>query len=130
LKDNAGMRILKKGLRWKKLTILFSSPNGSTGSPLQGYNRFMRTVYILLCDDKTYYVGITTDLSNRLFQHRNGDSFYTKRFKQLDLVYREELANQIEAEKRERQIKKWSRAKNCRRESMSRNQGVLYKHYG
>jgi len=71
----------------------------------------MWRLYILLCDDKTYYVGITTNLENRLFQHQNKLSFYTKRFKQMKLVYKEECLSQSDAEKREKQIKKWSRAK-------------------
>lgn len=71
----------------------------------------MYTLYILLCDKNTYYVGITADMQLRLRQHEIGESFYTKRFSNVDLVYTEYFNTKIEAETRERQIKGWSRAK-------------------
>jgi len=66
----------------------------------------MWILYILYCDNKCYYIGITTDLSNRLYQHQNKISFYTKRFKKIKLVYTEKYRFKVDAEKRERQIKK------------------------
>ncbi len=68
-------------------------------------------VYLLLCDHKTYYVGITDDLKNRLSQHRNKQSFYTKQFSDLELVYVEKYSDKYEAAQREKQLKGWSKSK-------------------
>jgi putative endonuclease len=68
-------------------------------------------VYILLCDQKTFYVGSTDDISRRLCQHQAKWSFYTKKFSDIRLAYQEELPNRAIAIARESQIKKWSIAK-------------------
>ena len=34
-------------------------------------------VYILLCSDKTYYTGYTSNIQNRLNAHRNKEVHYT-----------------------------------------------------
>ena len=49
------------------------------------------------------YVGITTDLDNRLRQHGNPP-----------LLYKEEPLSRDEAVRRERMVKGWSRAKKLR----------------
>jgi len=68
-------------------------------------------VYILLCDEKTFYIGLTDNLERRLIQHKRKESFYTKKFSQVKLVYKEQYSSRWQAEKREQQIKKWSIAK-------------------
>lgn len=68
-------------------------------------------VYMLLCDQRTFYVGITSDIVNRVKQHKNKDSFFTKKFSDLKLVYCEEYPTKHEAVIREKQIKGWSKAK-------------------
>lgn len=68
-------------------------------------------VYLLLCDDKTFYIGITTDVKNRLISHKTKQSFFTKKFSQIRIVYCEKYINEKEAVKRERQLKGWSHAK-------------------
>lgn len=35
---------------------------------------------MLLCDQKTFYIGITDDIQNRLATHKRGKSFFTKKF--------------------------------------------------
>ncbi len=67
--------------------------------------------YILLCDRKTYYVGITNDLSERLNSHKAKKNIATKEFYDLELVHSEEYVNQTLAAKREKQLKGWSWAK-------------------
>ncbi len=67
--------------------------------------------YILLCDQKTFYVGITDNLKRRIYEHKNKESFFTKKFIDIKLVYCEKYQNQIEAAKREKQFKGWSKAK-------------------
>jgi|SRR3989338_3723415 len=69
------------------------------------------SVYILFCDQKTFYVGMTDDLNRRLVEHKNKYSNYTKKFSDIKLVYSEKLNSRQEAVNRESQIKGWSFAK-------------------
>lgn len=68
-------------------------------------------VYILFCDSKKYYIGMTNNIERRLNQHHAGYSFYTKQYSKIELKYFEKLNNFREAENREKQIKGWSVAK-------------------
>lgn len=68
-------------------------------------------VYLLLCNGKTFYVGITNDLVNRIREHKNKQSFFTKKFFQIKLIYCEKYLTKKEAVKREKQFKGWSRTK-------------------
>lgn len=71
----------------------------------------MWKVYILLCDNKTYYVGITFDIEKRLQEHQSGLSKFTKQFSTIKLIYTEEFNSKYLAAKREKQLKGWSRIK-------------------
>jgi putative endonuclease len=71
----------------------------------------MWVVYLLLGNQKIIYTGITDDLKNRLRQHKNGQSKFTKRFKEIELIYTENFETKTKAAKREREIKGWSRNK-------------------
>ena len=71
----------------------------------------MYYVYILECDNAFFYVGLTSDVQRRLFQHQNHESLHTKRYKTVKLVCTEEFYIRSDAEKRERQLKGWSKAK-------------------
>ena len=66
---------------------------------------------MLLCDQKTFYIGITPDLVSRIRQHKDKNSFFTKKFSEIKLVYCEKYRSQNEAVKREKQLKGWGRAK-------------------
>ena len=68
-------------------------------------------VYILLCDQKTYYIGLTSDVNKRLKSHKAKQNIATKEFSEIEVVYAEKYITRKEAERREIQIKKWSRAK-------------------
>jgi predicted GIY-YIG superfamily endonuclease len=68
-------------------------------------------VYILLCDQKTFYVGIAEDVEKRLVQHVSGFSPFTKKFSDFQLLYTEEYRTRQLAENREIQLKGWSVAK-------------------
>jgi putative endonuclease len=59
----------------------------------------------------TLYVGATTNLARRAWEHRNGvaDSF-TKKYGLDRLVYAERHEDILTAKQRERNIKHWSRA--------------------
>jgi len=66
---------------------------------------------MLLCDEKTFYIGITTNVKNRLYLHKNKQSFFTKKFSQVRLVYCEVYLTEKEAVNREKQLKGWNHAK-------------------
>lgn len=68
-------------------------------------------IYILFCDQKTYYVGLTSDLKNRFKSHKRKENIGTKKFSELQLVYSEDFETRKQAEARETQLKKWSAAK-------------------
>lgn len=59
----------------------------------------------------TLYVGVTSDLIKRVWQHREGfaDGF-TKRYSVKQLVWYEVHSDIIEAIRREKILKKWSRS--------------------
>ena len=59
----------------------------------------------------TLYVGVTSDIERRVFQHRHGlfDGF-TKKYHVKSLVYFEEHGTAADAIHREKRIKKWPRA--------------------
>jgi putative endonuclease len=67
--------------------------------------------YILFCNQKTFYVGITSNIEQRLNSHKEKRNLATKEFSDLKLVYTEEFQNRKEAERREKQLKGWSFAK-------------------
>jgi predicted GIY-YIG superfamily endonuclease len=75
-------------------------------------SRWKWYVYIIECEDGTYYTGLTWKPPNRWEQHLSLiGSKYTRRHKPKELVYQEEHANLEEARKREKQIKDWSQKK-------------------
>jgi len=59
----------------------------------------------------TLYVGATTDLIRRVWQHREGVlEGFTKQYQVCRLVWYEIHADIMEAGLREKQIKRWNRA--------------------
>ena len=68
--------------------------------------------YILQCSDKSYYAGHTNNLSERVNRHNAGRAaLWTACRLPVKLIYNEALETEEQAVNRERQIKKWSRAK-------------------
>lgn len=68
-------------------------------------------VYILCsCKNGTLYIGITSNLPRRIYEHKNGlaDGF-TKRYNVHKLVYAEPYNNVTDAIGREKRMKKWNR---------------------
>ena len=69
-------------------------------------------VYLLECEDRTIYTGITTDVERRLKEHKDKTaSHYTSAKGAKRMLYQEELSTRSEALKREAEIKKWPRKK-------------------
>jgi len=68
-------------------------------------------VYILLCDNNTYYTGYTNNLEKRYLSHVNGTGGckYTRSFKPIHIAQSWKLVgSKAEAMKMERTIKKLS----------------------
>jgi putative endonuclease len=70
-------------------------------------------VYILLCNDNSYYTGITNDLERRLYEHDNGISpgSYTNKRRPVKLVFHERFPDPTRAIAFEKQVKGWNRVK-------------------
>jgi putative endonuclease len=71
-------------------------------------------VYMLLCSDRSFYVGSATgdDLTNRMAEHNNGIyRGYTFTRRPVRLVWSEHFEQITDAIAAERQIKGWSRSK-------------------
>jgi putative endonuclease len=70
-------------------------------------------VYILKCSDTTYYKGVTSNLTSRIFKHNTGfyPDCYTFNKRPLEFVFYCEFTDINLAIETEKQIKKWSRAK-------------------
>lgn len=64
-------------------------------------------VYIILCDNGSFYTGYTKDVDERIKLHTNGrGAKYTKMHKPKKIVYIEDFKYRGEAMKREKAIKK------------------------
>jgi putative endonuclease len=69
-------------------------------------------VYILANRSRTLYTGVTNDIVRRLYQHRSGlVSSFTSKYAIHRLVHVEVATNPRDAIEREKQIKRWTRAK-------------------
>jgi putative endonuclease len=65
---------------------------------------FVYIIYSPLLDK--YYVGYTSDLEKRLFEHNSGISEFTSQKADWQLKYTEEFPDRASAMKREKEIKK------------------------
>ena len=70
-------------------------------------------VYLVRCADGTLYAGITTDINRRVAEHNSGGGLgarYTRGRGPVTLAYFEPAGSRSEAARREREVKKMSRA--------------------
>lgn len=68
--------------------------------------------YILLCQNGKYYVGHTSDVSQRYLRHLNKQgAAFTNQNEPIKISWQQKFDTEIESIKRERQIKGWSRIK-------------------
>lgn len=69
-------------------------------------------VYIMSSFTRTLYVGMTNNLSRRVWEHKNKlVPGFTEKYNITSLVYAEECTEVLDAIAREKQIKKWRREK-------------------
>ncbi|MCE0497038.1 MAG: GIY-YIG nuclease family protein [Methylacidiphilales bacterium] len=72
-------------------------------------------VYILSSHSRRLYIGVTSNLENRVWEHKEGRiEGFTKTYKINQLVYYEVYPDMLSAIAREKQLKGWSRAKKIR----------------
>jgi len=63
-------------------------------------------VYLLLCDDGSYYTGYTKNVPSRLWQHKKGyGARYTRMCRPKRIIHVEEFKTRRAAMLREQQIK-------------------------
>jgi len=75
------------------------------------YQEKLSYIYIMAsCKNGTLYIGVTSNLQERVHQHKQGllDGF-TKKYNVKNLVYYEIFGDIGEAITREKQLKKWKR---------------------
>ena len=69
----------------------------------QGYIYIMTNKY-----RTTFYIGVTSDLAARVWQHINGEgSQFVKKYRLYDLVFFEHFERITDAIAREKQLKNW-----------------------
>jgi putative endonuclease len=72
-------------------------------------------VYLMCSVSRVLYIGCTSDLSTRVYQHKHGlIPGFTSRYAVTRLVYFECSTNAAAAVARERQLKGWSRERKMR----------------
>ena len=83
--------------------------------------------YILICSDRSYYIGSTHSLANRLKLHNigKGANFTSKRIP-CYIIWSKQFTNQKDAVNFELKIKKYSRIK---KESLIFSKLSLWKHF-
>ena len=73
----------------------------------------MKTGYVYIMSNfkrTTFYIGVTSDLAYRVYQHRAGEiEGFTKRYCLKYLVYYEDAGTMSDAIAREKQLKNWHR---------------------
>jgi putative endonuclease len=76
----------------------------------------MYYLYILECEDRTLYAGITVDLERRILEHNTSirGAKYTYSRRPVKVVYSKKYHNRSLASKAESQIKKLSREEKLR----------------
>ena len=70
------------------------------------------SAYIIASKSRALYIGMTNDLSRRVFEHKNDTTIgFSKKYRCHRLVYYESFDDVNKAINREKQLKRWSRAK-------------------
>ena len=69
-------------------------------------------VYIVANEARTLYIGVTSDLQRRMYEHKSGAyEGFTKRYGLKKLVYFDQTDDIRAAIEREKQLKGWRRAR-------------------
>ena len=69
-------------------------------------------VYIGRCKDGSLYIGMTTDITERIKRHNSGNGAkWITQHGSITVEFTEEFETYIQAHRRELQLKKWTRIK-------------------
>lgn len=69
-------------------------------------------VYIMSSKTRVLYIGMTNNLFRRMYEHKNKiNKGFTAKYNVDNLVYFEEVNDEVTAGKREKQLKGWLRIK-------------------
>ena len=69
------------------------------------------TLYILKCNDDSYYTGITNNIEKRIADHEAGKGAkYPRGRGPVEIIYQEKCLDRSSASKREFEVKKLSRS--------------------
>ena len=81
-----------------------SSPASSTSpAKLQGFFVMKHIVYAISSIERNYiYVGLTSNLEERIIRHNSGYERTSKPYAPFQLIYTEECSNRLEARQREK----------------------------
>jgi putative endonuclease len=91
---------MKGRVRWKP------AEKAKNKKPQTGETSASYYVYLLLCDDGSYYTGYTNNVASRFERHKKGcGARYTRMRRPRTVVYVEEFKTRSAATRRERQIK-------------------------
>ena len=72
-------------------------------------------VYVILCEDGSFYTGYTKNVNSRMRLHMNGKGArYTRIHRPKRLVYTEGFVSRAEAMRRERRVKTMKHAEKSR----------------
>ena len=83
-------------------------------SEVEGNKNMTYFVYILRFEDNSLYIGQTSNLDFRLKNHlakSTKSAKFVKDHGSFNLVYQESYSTRLVAMRREKQLKKWTRAK-------------------
>ncbi|HEY4951452.1 MAG TPA: GIY-YIG nuclease family protein [Candidatus Acidoferrales bacterium] len=71
--------------------------------------------YMVRCADRSLYVGVATDVGERIKEHNLGvGATFTAKRRPVSLVWQQRFENQRDARERERELKGWRREKKLR----------------
>lgn len=66
----------------------------------------MYSTYVISSINRKYiYIGISSNVEKRFYQHQNGDNKTTRAYAPFNLLYSEEFNSRVDARKREKYLK-------------------------
>jgi putative endonuclease len=85
------------------------------------------SLYAVICNDSSIYVGITTDVQRRLHEHNNTKkgAKYTRSRRPVSIVYIESHSDRSSASKAEAKYKKLKRSEKIKSFGIRVNEGKL-----
>lgn len=85
------------------------------------------SLYAVICSDSSIYIGITTDVQRRIYEHNNTKkgAKYTRSRRPVSLVYVESHSDRSSASKAESRYKKLKRSEKIKSFGIRVNEGKL-----